>query len=127
VLDRLGAGDSFAELAAEYSIDPGSGQQGGVLPCSSTGTFANTYIPEFVDAALAADVGDPVGPVASQFGFHVILVRPFDDLGDELDAVLAEPALRFDLVVTDLDGFVDPRYGTFDGARGVVPLGLPTG
>lgn len=126
VLARLSDGDSFADLAVEYSIDPGSGQLGGVLPCSSTGAFANTYIPEFVDAVLTAEVGDPVGPVESQFGYHVIVVRPFADLADgELDAVLAEPAVRFELLTTDLDVFVDPRYGTFDGVRGVVPLGLP--
>jgi hypothetical protein len=124
VLDRLEGGDEFADLAAEYSIDPGSASQGGVLPCNTTTGFQGQYIPEFVLAALDADVGEPVGPVESQFGYHVILVRPFDELAEgELDPVLAQPAVRFDFAVADLDVYVNPRYGSFDAARGVVPLG----
>jgi parvulin-like peptidyl-prolyl isomerase len=124
VLGRIDEGDDFGILAAEYSIDPGSAAQAGALPCDTTGNFQSQYIPEYVDAALAAEIGEPVGPVESQFGFHVILVRPFDDLAaDELDAVLANPAVRFDFAVADLDVYVNPRYGAFDASRGVVPLG----
>lgn len=124
VLDRLDAGDAFATLAEEYSFDTGSAAQGGTLPCDTTGGFSAAYIPEYVEAAIDAEIGVPVGPVASQFGFHVILLRPFDDLGaDELDPLLAQPQIRFDFVADDIDVYVNPRYGAFDAARGVVPLG----
>lgn len=124
MLDRLAEGESFAELAGEHSTDLGSGVNGGILPCDTAGNFQNQYIPEFVEAAVGADVGVPVGPVASQFGFHVIVVRPFAELTPaELEAVLATPSVRFRFAVSDLDVYINPRYGAFDIGRGVVPLG----
>ncbi len=123
VLDRLADGDDFAELAAEFSIDT-SAANGGVLPCSTTTEFGNQYIPEYVEAALDAQIGEPVGPVLSQFGFHVILVRPYDDLaGDELLGVTSLPQIRFEFASQDLDVYVDPRYGAFDPSSGITPLG----
>jgi parvulin-like peptidyl-prolyl isomerase len=63
VVDRLDAG--------EVSQDPGSGAEGGVLPCGSAGQ----YVPEFRDAAVVAPVGEVYSEVVeSQFGFHVMMV-----------------------------------------------------
>lgn len=124
VLDQLSAGGDFAELAAEHSIDPGSAALGGALPCDTTGNFSQQYIPEYVTAAVEADIGVPVGPVQSQFGFHVIVVRPYDDLTDtDLTPLLSNPAVRFGFAVSGVDVYVNPRYGTFDPTDGVVPLG----
>mgnify|MGYP003116058925 CR=1 FL=1 len=123
VLGRLDDGDDFGDLAAEYSTDT-SGAAGGALPCTTTTDFSTTYIVEYVDAALDADIGDPVGPVASQFGYHVILVRPYDDLGDdELLTVLSLPEVRFGFATEGLEIYVDPRYGDFDPSTGITPLG----
>ena len=123
VLARLADGDDFGELAVEYSTDT-SGVNGGALPCSTTSDFGAQYIPEYVEAALDADMGEPVGPVESQFGYHIILVRPYDDLaGDELLGVLALPQLRFAFAADDLEVYVNPRYGDFDPASFVTPLG----
>ena len=123
VLDRLADGDDFGELAAEYSTDT-SAANGGALPCSTTTDFISQYIPEYVDAALEAEIGEPVGPVASQFGYHVILVRPYDDLGgDELLSVLSTPQVRFEFASEEVEVYVDPRYGDFDPSTGVTPLG----
>ncbi|MDW3213899.1 MAG: peptidylprolyl isomerase [Ilumatobacteraceae bacterium] len=124
VLERLDDGDAFGELAAEYSTDT-SAENGGALPCSTTTDFAERYIPEYVEAALDADIGDPVGPVESQFGYHVILVRPYDDVAaDELLGVISSsPQVRFEVAADELDVYVNPRYGEFDPASGVTPLG----
>lgn len=123
VLDRLADGAEFADMAAEYSLDS-SAASGGNLPCGTTADFTNQYIPEFVEAALDAEIGEPVGPVASQFGFHVILVRPYDDIGpEELAQALSTPQMRFDFASSDLDIYVDPRYGSFNASSGIVPLG----
>lgn len=67
-LEDLEAGGDFAALADERSIDPGG--QGGDLGCFERGRM----VPPFEEAAFAAEVGEPVGPVESQFGQHVILV-----------------------------------------------------
>jgi hypothetical protein len=62
--------------------------------------------------------------VESEFGWHVILVRPFDDLSeDEISALWANESARFQRALTSLDVYVDPRIGTFDPSAGVVPLG----
>jgi parvulin-like peptidyl-prolyl isomerase len=123
VVDDLAAGGDFAELAAERSIDAASGAEGGVIPCAAAGSFVQNYVPEYVEAALAADVGVPTDPVASQFGYHVILVRPYDDVVDEGIAELYnDPSVRFRRLVDDADVYVDPRVGWFDPTQGVVAL-----
>ncbi len=61
---------SFAELAKKESQDPGSGAQGGDL-----GFFARgAMVKPFEEAVYAAKKGDIVGPVLSDFGYHVIEV-----------------------------------------------------
>lgn len=62
--------DDFAALAKEYSQDPGSAAQGGEL-----GSFARgSMVKPFEDAVFGAKVGDIVGPVETNFGYHVIKV-----------------------------------------------------
>lgn len=70
IQERLAAGESFADLAAELSEDPVSASQGGDL-----GFFGRGQILEEVEeAAFAAEPGEIVGPVRSTFGFHLIEV-----------------------------------------------------
>ena len=60
----------FEAAAAECSTCP-SGAQGGSL-----GEFGRgQMVPEFEQAAFAAEVGQIVGPVKTQFGFHLIKVE----------------------------------------------------
>jgi parvulin-like peptidyl-prolyl isomerase len=124
VLDELAAGADFADVAGERSIDTVSGSEGGVIPCEPAATFVESYVPEYVDGALAAEVGVPTEPVLSQFGYHIILVRPYDDVADEgIDEIYNDPNLRFRRLVDDADVYVDPRVGTFDPAVGIVSIG----
>jgi len=69
VLDDLLGGADFEELARERSTGP-SAPNGGDLGCFARGRM----VPPFEEAAFSAEVGAPIGPVQSQFGFHVILV-----------------------------------------------------
>ena len=60
----------FAEIAKKESQDPGSAPQGGDL-----GFFARgQMVKPFEEAVFAANKNDIVGPVASDFGYHVIRV-----------------------------------------------------
>ena len=62
---------SFAEAATRYSIDTGTAASGGAL-----GEFRRgEMVPEFEDASFDATPGVLVGPVESQFGYHLILVN----------------------------------------------------
>lgn len=70
IVAKARAGGDFAELARQYSIDPGSSRVGGDLGYFTKGSM----IQEFTDAAFAAQVGEVTDPVRSQFGWHVIQV-----------------------------------------------------
>jgi parvulin-like peptidyl-prolyl isomerase len=76
---RLAAGEDFAFLAAEVSEDPGSAAQGGDLGFFGRGQM----VPEFEEAAFAAQVGELVGPVETSFGLHLIEVIERRPGGDE--------------------------------------------
>ena len=71
VADQLKDGDGdFADLAKEFSQDPGSAENGGDLGCLERGAT----VPPFEEAMFEADEGEVVGPVETEFGFHVIEV-----------------------------------------------------
>ena len=84
--------DSFAELARQYSQDPGSAAQGGDLGSFSRGAM----VKPFEDAVFAAKVGDIVGPIQTDFGYHVIKVtgitpshvQGFDEVKGRIEADL---------------------------------------
>ena len=124
ILEQLEGGADFAELAASESIDTGSGAAGGNLPCELTGNFESAYVPEFVEAALAAEIGEPVGPVQSEFGYHVIVLRPSDQIDPaELTTLYTDVTQRFQRAAKAVEIYVDPRFGAFNPASGVVALG----
>ncbi len=80
LLAQIRGGASFAELAKTNSKDAESAAQGGDLGWTPRGV----YLPEFEAAIWNANPGDLIGPVKTQFGYHVILVegREVHPLGD---------------------------------------------
>ena len=73
VLKIVQAGGDFGELAAKYSEDPGSKDSGGDLGWFGRGEM----VKEFETAVFNAKPGEIIGPVESQFGFHIIKVEGF--------------------------------------------------
>jgi peptidyl-prolyl cis-trans isomerase C len=69
VKELLAAGQSFAEMARKYSQCP-SGKSGGDLGWFGKGRM----VPEFEKAAFEGEKGKIIGPVRSQFGYHLIRV-----------------------------------------------------
>lgn len=65
---RLDAGESFEDLAAEFSDDGGSAQFGGDVGYTTGETFADEF--ELALSQLAVD--EVSGPVRTQFGIHLI-------------------------------------------------------
>jgi peptidyl-prolyl cis-trans isomerase C len=119
------SGRDFAGLAGALSQDPGSAGIGGALGCVPIGMFVPTF-ERAVLGALRAGV-TLVGPVPSQFGFHVIRIDevrrvdpvPFDALGDRVLGAM----LHLATLTRPID--LDSRYGTWDPIVGrvVVPVG----
>ncbi|MBK8912484.1 MAG: peptidyl-prolyl cis-trans isomerase [Chlorobi bacterium] len=71
ILKKAKSGEKFEALVTTFSQDQGSAMNGG-----DVGYFSKTspFVQEFKDAALGANVGDIVGPVKTQFGYHVIKI-----------------------------------------------------
>lgn len=134
-LARLEAGEDFAALAAEISIDL-SASVGGDLGCIAP----TALVAEFVEGAAAVGGSGVSAPVQSQFGWHVISVRSFGPVvrgqHPELsDARITEFVLggyRVELQRLQAELFsrnitVDPRFGSFDAVLGrVVPNTVKT-
>jgi len=97
-----GDGQDFAELAREYSEDPGSARYGGELGYASRGTM----VPEFEAVAMTMKPGEISKPVETDFGFH--LIQLLDRRGNEFNArhILIRPdfsALDFEKAESFLD------------------------
>jgi peptidyl-prolyl cis-trans isomerase C len=98
LLAQLEAGADFAELAKTNSTDTGSGAVGGDLGWFGLGMM----VKPFEDAVVAAEIGKVAGPVQSDFGFHLILVKEtriaaqptVDDIRDELAAEIEQKAIE---------------------------------
>lgn len=137
LIARLKDGSSF-ETEAKESDDKTSGADGGLLAWAPKGT----YVPEF-DTAIWADgvkKDDILGPIKTQFGYHVIkfdsrrasLKDRLDALAKELSAVgvdFKEAAATATNTIEELTfaspGFV-PKY-TVNPELGGVVWGLKAG
>jgi peptidylprolyl isomerase/peptidyl-prolyl cis-trans isomerase D len=75
VLAKARSGQDFGELAARYSTEPGAAQSKGDLGWFGKGRMVKA----FEEAAFAAKPGQIVGPVKTEFGYHVIKVLARDN------------------------------------------------
>lgn len=67
LIDQIEAGGDFADLAAKHSKCP-SGRSGGDLGSFGRGMM----VPEFDKVVFEGELGKPLGPVKTQFGYHVV-------------------------------------------------------
>ncbi len=68
ILEELALGQSFAELAKEYSADTGTVDEGGDLGWFSRGQM----VVEFEQAVFALEKGEISRPVKTDYGYHII-------------------------------------------------------
>ena len=92
IRSRIEAGEDFATLASELSDDPSSKVRGGDLGFFSRGAM----VAAFEDAAFGGAPGELVGPIRTNFGFHLIEVlekqaggtRGLDEAREEIQSTL---------------------------------------
>lgn len=118
----LRGGADFASLAKEYSKDPGSAQRGGDL-----GWFGrNRMVKEFEDAAFKGRTGEIIGPVRTQFGWHVIKIHGRESrsvkIVDLHIPIVASPQTVNELYDRAADFAYNARQGDF--AREAQSVGL---
>jgi parvulin-like peptidyl-prolyl isomerase len=80
---QLRSGAPFEDLARAQSEDPGSAALGGDLGWAGRGS----WVKEFENAAFKANVGEIVGPVRTQFGWHIIQVVGRDQRELKLETI----------------------------------------
>ena len=91
-------GADFATLAKANSTDTGSGANGGDLGWFGLGQM----VKPFEDAVVAAEIGKVAGPVQSDFGWHLVLVKEtriaekptLEMMREELSADLQQRAIE---------------------------------
>jgi parvulin-like peptidyl-prolyl isomerase len=96
--ERLDAGEDFAELAAEMSLDPGTKDTGGDLDWFPKGVMTPTF--ELVAFELAA--GQTSDPIQTPFGFHIIeVLEKADDVPIEPNALSQLQLRAFSQLLAD--------------------------
>ena len=120
ILLRIKGGESFEELAQEFSDDSGSATNGGDLGWAEPGLF----VPEFDQVLYALEIGEISDPVKTQFGYHIIRLddvkegrkKEFaeieEELTEEYSQLLAEDRL-YDLA-EQLDDLALQAYNELD-------------
>ena len=104
VIEKLNAGEDFAELAKEYSTDTATQEDGGNL-----GYFGKGEMEEaFENTAFAMEIDSISEPVETDYGFHIIKVT---DKIEEQEAVFEDVK---DTVYEDLlNSKVNEQYSTW--------------
>jgi parvulin-like peptidyl-prolyl isomerase len=121
VIERLDAGEDFAELAIELSTDTGSGANGGDLGWFGRGRM----VPEFEEVAFNIKINEISDPVQSDFGWHIIKkigqeVRPIDESTfNQLQQNLFSEWLTNQRIISTID--TDDTWGEVYPETPVIP------
>lgn len=83
VKKELDDGADFAKLAKKYSTDESNKDKGGDLGYFTVGTMVG----EFEEKAFAMEKDEISEPVASDFGFHIILVTDKKETEEEIGSL----------------------------------------
>jgi peptidyl-prolyl cis-trans isomerase D len=122
----------FAELAKQYSEDPGSAPQGGELGALPRGSLEKN----FEDAEWKLKVGEIAGPVLTDFGWHVIKLtgitpakmRPFDEVKAQIETDLKRQKVtqKFASAADQLQNLVYEQADSLQPAAKALGLPLQT-
>ena len=91
LLEKINAGEDFAEIAKLNSIDTGTKDKGGDLGYFEIGVM----VPEFEDVVFSLDIGEVSKVIQSDYGYHIIKLndviakntKSFVDVREELEDI----------------------------------------
>ena len=92
VMSKIEQGEDFAELAKEYSDDPGSKENGGLYenPVTAGG---EEYVKEYEDAAVALEkTGEISDIIETPFGYHILRAEEIQEARTETKT---EPQIKY--------------------------------
>lgn len=92
VMSKIEQGEDFAELAKEYSDDPGSKENGGLYdnPVTAGG---EQYVKEYEDAAVALQkAGEISDIIETPFGYHILRAEEIQEARTETKT---EPQIKY--------------------------------
>lgn len=97
VLEQARNGADFAQLAKQYTDDPGSKENGGLYENFGRGQM----VKPFEEAAFNLEVGEISDLVETRFGYHIIKVvdqkkeeKPFDEVKENLKTRLEQQSAQ---------------------------------
>jgi len=90
LIQRIHQGESFSDIANNYSEDPGNSANPDSLNGGSLGWFnKGEMVKEFDEASFNGKTGKVVGPILTQFGYHIIKInnkRTLEDGNEQVNA-----------------------------------------
>jgi len=105
LIKRLNEGADFSELAKEFSEDPGSGKEGGLIPDATVGAL----VPQYEKAALALKPGEFTKiPVETEFGYHIIRLEKKEETKNEKGGTELKYTSRHILISTRISDPSNP-------------------
>ena len=109
IIKKIDEGEDFAELAMEYSTEPGAQESGGDL-----GYFSRdvNFVPEFKEAVFALEVGQVSEPVKTEFGYHIITVEDKVEENVEFEEVIE--GIKYSLKETDYQNHIGEIFEEAD-------------
>jgi len=124
---RLDSGESFEDLASEYSNDLGSAEFGGDVGY----TTGDNFVEEFEQALLALEVGEVSDPVRTEFGVHLIKlaerseseIESFEDSRERLERDL-KAGIVDDIFIERSEELGNLAFESFDLADPAELMGL---
>ena len=132
VIASLEDGVDFVTIASAVSLESSAALTGGALTgteseCLPTAQYISNFDADFVAAAFDAPATTWSQPVETQFGWHVILNRPWAEIGDDVVAEYASPdgaLFLIEAMLNSVEVNVDSRFGRWNPSSGrIVPLG----
>jgi len=124
IYDKLQAGESFEDLANEYSDDRSTADKGGMLQWFGS----NRMIPEFIyNISLLKEPGDYTKPFQSHFGWHIIKLHDQQKPGtfEAMHAELKEKVQKNERAVVIKQSLVNrikKEYGFKESKKALEPF-----